>query len=72
MLTSTQELDGYVLGTESFAPSILSIEVEMMERFAPIMADHPIWVERRVCNTPGCGNEDYFDHILREMGEEPR
>lgn len=40
-----------------------SLEATVLERFAPIMADHPMWVERRVCNAPGCGDEDYFDHV---------
>lgn len=39
-------------------------DTNTLERFAPIMAEHPMWVEERVCNRPGCGDEDYFDHIL--------
>lgn len=40
-----------------------------VERHAPIMADHPMWVERRICNSPGCGDEDYFEHVAALLDE---
>jgi hypothetical protein len=49
---------------EQAPPAFPPVTQELLERYAPIMADHPMWVERRCCNAPGCGDEDYFAHIL--------
>lgn len=41
-----------------------------VERYAPVISDHPMWIERRVCNTPGCDGTEYFAHIDSILDEE--
>ena len=40
-------------------------------RYAPVMADHPLWVEENCCNMVGCGDENYWDHLEGIIAKEP-
>ena len=36
-----------------------------VEEYAPIISEHPWWEAQNCCNRPGCGDEDYFEHVRR-------